>query len=259
MGGHYCAGWRMCFAWRVGGRGTVGGRSASTLGAASTDNYVRLERCHGFDDATIRIDSESIPTVEAKSGTAIFRLLWASCMRAIASGSSMHRRIGRGELAEILGEGASRNRPLPAYAGRASRGARATGDGAAGRRARPAAGLCRGVNSYVREAMAVRPPEFNRPRRATGPGTRRYARLGHHDGVRPRRQLDNELLRLQMAAKMSVSGSTRLLPAQPGDKLPPHADYAAMYRQWGFLRPRSRWLSALNPQLPTQPPGSPPG
>ena len=45
----------------------------------------------------------------------------------------------------------------------------------------------------------------------------------------------NELLRLQMAARMSVSRIDELLPPQPGDKLPAHGDYAALYKSIDVL------------------------
>ena len=35
---------------------------------------------------------------------------------------------------------------------------------------------------------------------------------------------------------MPVSRIDELLPAQPGDKLPPHADYVAMYKALGIIR-----------------------
>ncbi len=95
-----------------------------------------------------------------------------------------------------------------------------------------------GVNSYVRDAMTVRPPEFVilgvqpgvwEPVDTVAWGAMMAYDLSGNWG--------NELLRLQLAARMPFSRIDELLPPQPGDKLPPHGDYATLYRSLDALKP----------------------
>ena len=189
-----------------------------------------------FGDATIRIDSDGIPTVEAKSERDLSFAVGFMHARDRLWQLEMHRRIGRGELAEILGPKALDTDRFLRTLG-VHRAARAQLERLPAETRDLLQAYADGVNSYVREAMAVRPPEFVvlgvQPGTWEPVDTLAWAIMMAYDLGG---NWTNELLRLQMAAKMSVSRIDELLPAQPGDKLPPHADYAAMYKAMGLLK-----------------------
>ncbi len=186
-------------------------------------------------DTTITLDENGIPTIAAKSERDLAFAVGFMHARDRLWQLEMHRRIGRGELAEILGPKALDTDKFLRTIG-VHRAARAQL-----KRMPPDARVmlqayADGVNSYVREAMTVRPPEFVilgaqpgiwEPADTVAWGVMMAYDLSGNWG--------NELLRLQLATRMPVSRIDELLPPQPGDKLPGHGDYVAMYKALDVL------------------------
>jgi penicillin amidase len=190
-----------------------------------------------IDETTISIDSDGIPTIEAKSGRDLAFAVGFMHARDRLWQLEMHRRIGRGELAEILGPKALDTDKFLRTLG-VHRAARAQLANLPPDIRALLQSYADGVNSYVRDAMSVRPPEFAilgiqpgtwEPVDTVAWGVMMAYDLSGNWG--------NELLRLQLAARMPVSRIDELLPPQPGDKLPMHGDYAALYRSLDALPP----------------------
>ncbi len=181
-------------------------------------------------ETTITLDADGIPTIEAKSERDLWFAVGFMHARDRLWQLEMNRRVGRGELAEILGPKALETdkflRTLGVY-----RAAKAQFDGFPPEAKALLQAYADGVNAYVRDAMTVRPPEFVilgvqpgiwEPVDTVAWGIIMAYDLGGNWG--------NELLRLQMAARMPVSRIDELLPPQPGDTLPAHGDYASLYK-----------------------------
>ncbi len=186
-------------------------------------------------ETTITLDAEGIPTIEAKSERDLSFAVGFMHARDRLWQLEMNRRIGRGELAEILGPKALETDKFLRTLG-VHRAAKAQLDGFPSEAKALLQAYADGVNSYVRDAMTARPPEFVilgaqpglwEPVDTVAWGIIMAYDLGGNWG--------NELLRLQMAARMPVSRIDELLPPQPGDKLPVHGDYAALYKGLGVL------------------------
>jgi penicillin G amidase len=186
-------------------------------------------------ETTINIDRDGIPTIDAKSERDLAFAVGFMHARDRLWQLEMHRRIGRGELAEILGPKALDTDKFLRTLG-IHRAARAQLANVPPEFQTVLQAYADGVNSYVTEAMTVRPPEF--VILGVQPGTWEPVDTVAW-GVMMAYDLSgnwgNELLRLQMTARMPVSRIDELLPPQPGGKLPAHADYGAMYKALGVL------------------------
>ena len=186
-------------------------------------------------ETTVSIDENGIPTIEAKSERDLAFAVGFMHARDRLWQLEMNRRIGRGELAEILGPKALETDKFLRTLG-VHRAAKAQFDGLTPEAKVLLQAYADGVNAYVRDAMGARPPEFVilgvqpglwEPIDTVAWGIIMAYDLGGNWG--------NELLRLQMAARMPVSRIDELMPAQPGDKLPAHGDYAALYKSLDVL------------------------
>lgn len=188
-------------------------------------------------ETTVSIDTDGIPTIEAKSERDLAFAVGFMHARDRLWQLEMHRRIGRGELAEILGPKALDTDKFLRTLG-VHRAARAQLANLPADVRMLLQAYADGVNSYVRDAMIVRPPEFVilgiqpgiwEPADTVAWGVMMAYDLSGNWG--------NELLRLQLAAKLPVSRIDELLPPQPGDKFPAHGDYAGLYQSLGVLKP----------------------
>lgn len=188
-------------------------------------------------ETTISIDTDGIPTIEAKSERDLAFAVGFMHARDRLWQLEMHRRIGRGELAEILGSRALETDKFLRTLG-VHRAARAQLERLPAETRALLQAYANGVNSYVRDAMTVRPPEFVilgvQPGKWEPAETVAWGVMMAYDLSG---NWSNELLRLQLTAKMPVSRIDELLPPQPGDKLPPHGDYAALYKSLDVLPP----------------------
>ena len=187
-------------------------------------------------EATITLDAEGIPTIEAKSERDLSFAVGFMHARDRLWQLEMNRRIGRGELAEILGPKALETDKFLRTLG-VHRAAKVQLDGFPAEAKALLQAYADGVNAYVRDAMTARPPEFVilgvqpglwEPADTVAWGIIMAYDLSGNWG--------NELLRLQMAARMPVSRIDELMPPQPGDKLPAHGDYAALYKSIDVLK-----------------------
>ena len=194
-----------------------------------TDNAQHVIKAP-LGETAITLDTDGIPTIEAKSERDLSFAVGFMHARDRLWQLEMNRRIGRGELAEILGPKALETDKFLRTLG-VHRAAKAQFDGFPPEAKALLQAYADGVNSYVRDAMTVRPPEFMilgvqpgkwEPVDTVAWGNIMAYDLGGNWGT--------ELLRLQMAARMPVSRIDELLPAQPGDKLPTHSDYAGLYK-----------------------------
>lgn len=186
-------------------------------------------------ETTIRLDTDGIPTIEAQSERDLSFAVGFMHARDRLWQLEMNRRIGRGELAEILGPKALETDKFLRTLG-VHRAAKAQFDGFPPDAKSLLQAYADGVNAYVRDTMTVRPPEFliigAQPSLWEPVDTVAWGIIMAYDLSG---NWGNELLRLQMAARMPVSRIDELLPAQPGDKLPTHGDYAALYKSIGVL------------------------
>ena len=221
---------------------------------ANTAQHALSPAAGKIGDTAISIDGDGIPAIEAKSERDLSFAVGFMHARDRLWQLEMHRRIGRGELAEILGPKALDTDRFLRTLG-VHRAARAQLERLPAETRDLLQAYADGVNSYVREAMAVRPPEFVilgvQPGTWEPADTLAWAIMMAYDLGG---NWSNELLRLQMAAKMPVSRIDELLPAQPGDKLPPHADYVAMYKALGIIR-----NGLATNEFPSPPVGEGPG
>ncbi|MEQ1595391.1 MAG: penicillin acylase family protein [Casimicrobium sp.] len=186
-------------------------------------------------EATIALDADGIPLIEAKSERDLAFSVGFMHARDRLWQLEMNRRIGRGELAEILGPKAlDTDKFLRTVGIHRAATAQLAKFPEADRALLQA--YADGVNAYVSTAMTVRPPEFVilgvQPGKWEAVDTVAWALIMAMDLGG---NWSNELLRLQMAARMPVSRIDELLPPQPGDKFPPHGDYAAMYKAMGLI------------------------
>lgn len=202
---------------------------------ADEAQYALSSAAGKIGDTTIHIDSDGIPTIDAKSERDLAFAVGFMHARDRLWQLEMHRRIGRGELAEILGPKALETDRFLRTLG-VHRAARAQLANLPAEARNLLQAYADGVNGYVREAMTVRPPEFVilgvQPGIWEPADTVAWAIMMAYDLGG---NWSNELLRLQLAARMPVARIDELLPAQPGDTLPPHADYAARYKALGLL------------------------
>lgn len=186
-------------------------------------------------ETTITLDTEGIPTIDAKSERDLSFAVGFMHARDRLWQLEMNRRIGRGELAEILGPKALETDKFLRTLG-VHRAAKAQFDGFPAEAKVLLQAYADGVNAYVRDAMTARPPEFVilgvQPGLWEPVDTVAWGIIMAYDLSG---NWSNELLRLQMAARMPVSRIDELLPPQPGDALPKHGDYAALYKSIGVM------------------------
>jgi penicillin G amidase len=195
-------------------------------------------------ETKISLDQHGIPTIEAKSERDLAFAVGFMQARDRLWQLEMHRRIGRGQLAEVLGPKALDTdkflRTLGVHKAAAAQFANFPDEDKAILRA-----YADGINSYVRDAMMVRPPEFVilgvQPGQWEPVDSVAWALMMAWDLGG---NWNSELLRLQLAAKMPLARIDQLLPAQPGDTLAKHVDYAEMYGALGVLPVKIASLSS---------------
>ena len=199
-------------------------------------------------ETKISIDRDGIPLIEAQSERDLHFAVGFMHARDRLWQLEMNRRIGRGELAEILGPKALETDKFLRTLG-VHRAAKAQFDGFPTEAKALLQAYADGVNAYVRDAMSVRPPEFVLVGALPGiwepVDTVAWAIIMAYDLGG---NWGNELLRLQMAARMPVARIDELQPPQPGDKLPAHGDYAAMYASLGVLPEKVAAITPLPPR-----------
>ena len=110
-------------------------------------------------ETTITLDANGIPTIEAKSERDLSFAVGFMHARDRLWQLEMNRRIGRGELAEILGPKALETDKFLRTLG-VHRAAKAQLDSFPAEAKALLQAHADGVNAYVRDAMTVRPPEF---------------------------------------------------------------------------------------------------
>ncbi len=181
-------------------------------------------------ETTITLDTNGIPTIDAKSERDLAFAVGFMHARDRLWQLEMHRRVGRAQLAEILGPKALDTdkflRTLGIHKSATSQLAAFPDEDKALLQA-----YADGVNSYVRDSMRVRPPEFVvlgvQPGQWEPVDTVAWTLmmawdLGGNWG--------SELLRLQLAAKMPLSRINQLVAPQQGDTLIKHSDYPQLYK-----------------------------
>jgi penicillin G amidase len=181
-------------------------------------------------ETTITLDSNGIPTIDAKSERDLAFAVGFMHARDRLWQLEMHRRVGRGQLAEVLGPKALDTdkflRTLGIHKSAAAQLAAFPDEDKALLQA-----YADGVNSYVRDSMSVRPPEFVilgvQPGQWEPVDTVAWTLmmawdLGGNWGT--------ELLRLQLAAKMPLSRINQIVAPQVGDALVKHSDYTQLYK-----------------------------
>ncbi|HQD65242.1 MAG TPA: penicillin acylase family protein, partial [Casimicrobium huifangae] len=126
---------------------------------ANTAQHALSPAAGKIGDTAISIDGDGIPAIEAKSERDLSFAVGFMHARDRLWQLEMHRRIGRGELAEILGPKALDTDRFLRTLG-VHRAARAQLERLPAETRDLLQAYADGVNSYVREAMTVRPPEF---------------------------------------------------------------------------------------------------
>ncbi|MFY8087904.1 MAG: penicillin acylase family protein, partial [Rubrivivax sp.] len=167
----------------------------------------------------------------------------------------VQRRMGGGQLADAFGEAAVANdrflRALGVRRAAERQWARLQADTSA-----PAAearavlqAYARGVNSWVREGLRARPPEFLvlglQPGEWTPVDSLAWSIMMAWDLGG---NWTSELLRLRLSERLSVARIHELMPPYPGEPVPQTADFAELYRGLQLLPtttraegPASRW------------------
>jgi penicillin G amidase len=182
------------------------------------------------DAIRIERDRHGIPTIRAESSEdAMFGLGFAHAQDRLWQ-LETHRRIGAGRLAEAFGPPAlESDRFLRSLGVRRAAAAQWANASAPVRTALNA--YAAGVNAFVAQAMRARPPEFVllglQPEPWTPEDSLAWAIMMAWDlGGNWR----SELLRMRLALRMPVQRINELLPPYPGQRPPPTADYAALFR-----------------------------
>jgi penicillin amidase len=182
--------------------------------------------------AEIRIerDAHGIPTIKAGSTEdAMFGLGVVHAQDRLWQ-LETHRRIGAGRLAEAFGDGALDNdkflRALGVKRAAAAQWANTTGEARAVVLAYTA-----GVNAWLQQGMAARPPEFVvlglQPEPWTPEDSLAWAIMMAWDLGG---NWSTELTRMRLALRMPVERINQLLPPYPGEQPLATADYAALFR-----------------------------
>ena len=199
--------------------------------------------------ASVRIerDANGIPTIRAGSiEDAMFGLGFAHAQDRLWQ-LETHKRIAAGRLAEAFGPAAlDADRFLRALGVRraaAAQWAKASGESRATVEAYAA-----GINAYLKQSMAARPPEFVllglhpeawEPADSFGWAIMMAWDLGAN--------WSSELLRMRLAAKLPVERINELLPPYEGEKPLATADYAALFRGLGVDGKLGRRAQAAAP------------
>ena len=182
---------------------------------------------------TITLDEDGVPTVRSASEIDLAFATGFLHARDRLWQLEMHRRIGRGELAEILGPKALDTdkflRTLGIYRAASRQFAAFPEEDKAIFRAYAA-----GVNAWIEHGMRARPPEFMilgvTPGRWTPEDSVAWVLMMAWDLGG---NWSTELLRLQLARRMSSERVNQLITVQSGDRLPAQTDFAALYRAIG--------------------------
>ncbi len=225
----------------------------SRLALPKTSGEVTLSGAQG----SIRIarDVHGIPSIEAQSAADLAFGLGVAHAQDRLWQLETHRRIGAGQLAEAFGEAAVANdrflRALGVRRAAERQWARLQADTSA-----PAAearavlqAYARGVNSWVREGLRARPPEFLvlglQPGEWTPVDSLAWSIMMAWDLGG---NWTSELLRLRLSERLSVARIHELMPPYPGEPVPQTADFAELYRGLQLLPtttraegPASRW------------------
>lgn len=175
-------------------------------------------------------DEHGIPTIRAQNlEDLMFALGFVHAQDRLWQ-LEMHRRIGRGQLAEVFGESAlDTDRFLRALGVR--RTAQAQWQAVQGETRRAIEAYAAGINAFVEQHMDVRPPEFLilglQPGRWEPADTLAWTTMMAWDlGA----NWNAELIRMRLALSLPVQRINELMPPYPGEAPLPLADYAALYR-----------------------------
>jgi penicillin amidase len=194
-----------------------------TAGTLRDQGQTREER--------IERDVHGIPTIDAASSEdAAFALGFVHAQDRLWQ-LETHKRIGAGRLAEAFGPAAlDSDRFLRALG--VQRASRAQWQAASAESRKLIEAYAAGVNTFVRDHLRARPPEFLilglepsawEPVDTLAWGVMMAWDLGNNWAT--------ELLRLRLALKLPVARIDELIPPYPGDKPLAVADYAALYRE----------------------------
>jgi penicillin G amidase len=197
-------------------------------------------------NVSIALDDTGIPSIEAKSERDLYFAVGFMHARDRLWQLEINRRVGRGQLAEVLGPKALDTdkflRALGVHRAAKQQLANLPKDIQDFLQA-----YADGVNSYVRDAMSVRPPEFVilgvQPGAWEAVDSVAWLNMMAYDLSG---NWGNELLRFQLASKLSIERINELLPVQPGDKPLVTADYVAFYKSLGVAQ-ETKQTAALFP------------
>ncbi|MFN3629327.1 MAG: penicillin acylase family protein, partial [Casimicrobiaceae bacterium] len=202
-----------------------------SLPAASADYVVE----GALGPISIVFDSDGVPTVRAGGEHDLAFAQGFLHARDRLWQLEMHRRIGRGELAEVLGPKALDTdkflRTLGIHRAASRQFAAFPEEDKALFRAYAA-----GVNAWIERGLVARPPEFLilgvQPGRWTPEDSVAWVLMMAWDLGG---NWNTELLRLQLAARMPTERVMQIATVQASDPLPPHLDFASLYRDIGAL------------------------
>jgi penicillin amidase len=187
---------------------------------------------------SIIVDPDGVPTVQAGNEADIAFAQGFLHARDRLWQLEMHRRIGRGELAEVLGPKALDTdkflRTLGIHRAASLQFAAFPEEDKALFRAYAA-----GVNAWIERGLVARPPEFlilgAQPGRWTPEDSVAWVLMMAWDLGG---NWNTELLRLQLAARMPTERVMQIAAVQATDPLPAFGDFATLYRAIGALQPQ---------------------
>jgi penicillin G amidase len=189
-----------------------------------------------IEPINIALDATGIALIEAKSERDLYFAVGFMHARDRLWQLEVNRRVVRGELAEMFGAKALDTDKFLRTLG-VRRAAEKQFDNLPKEIQAHLQAYADGVNAYVRDTMSVRPPEFVilgiqpglwEPSDSVGWSLMMAYDLSGNWG--------NELLRFQLASKLSLDRINELLPVQPGDKPLVTMDYVALYRSLGVAQ-----------------------
>jgi penicillin G amidase len=194
-------------------------------------------------DVEISFDRVGIPLIQAKSERDLYFAVGFMHARDRLWQLEVNRRIGRGQMAEIFGPKALESDKFLRTLG-IHRAAQRQYDNLPKAIQTHLQSYAEGVNSYVRDTMRVRPPEFVilgvQPATWEPVDSVAWMLMMAYDLSG---NWGNELLRFQLANKLPIERINELLPVQRGDKPLVTADYVSFYKSLGVTQPETTTTS----------------
>jgi penicillin amidase len=180
---------------------------------------------------SITRDAHGIPTIKAQSMEDLMFALGFVHAQDRLWQLEVHRRIGRGQVAEAFGQAAVETDQFLRALG-VRRVAEQQWAAVGGETRKVVEAYAAGINTFIEQHMDARPPEFIvlglQPGRWEPADTLAWTTMMAWDLGG---NWNAELIRMRLALNLPVDRINELMPPYPGEQPLPLADYAALYRE----------------------------